>query len=114
MNSLTIRRSVKSECLSRLILFGERSPRRAVTEYLEHYHYERSHQGKVNLLLFATSGQHRYQARAAIRCRERIGGLLKYYRPCRMRILTIRARQTRETYCCRRVPRSCDSGFGYE
>jgi hypothetical protein len=30
-------RSVKSECLSKLILFGEESLRRAVTEFIEHY-----------------------------------------------------------------------------
>jgi putative transposase len=45
-------RSVKSECLSKLIIFGEASLRRAITEFLKHYHYERNHQGKANLLLF--------------------------------------------------------------
>ena len=39
-------RSIKSECLSKLILVGEGSLRQAVTEYLEHYHHERNHQGK--------------------------------------------------------------------
>ena len=37
---------------SKLILFGEGSLRRALTEFLEHYHAERNHQGKDNLLLF--------------------------------------------------------------
>ena len=74
-------RSIKEECLSKLILFGETSLRRVVSEYLEHYHQERNHQGKGNLLLFPTSttpseaGPHR-----SISCRERPGGLLKYYR----------------------------------
>jgi hypothetical protein len=74
-------RSIKEECLSKLILFGETSLRRVVSEYLEHYHQERNHQGKGNLLLFPTSttpseaGPHR-----SISCRERLGGLLKYYR----------------------------------
>jgi transposase InsO family protein len=45
-------RTVKSECLSKLILFGESSLRRTVTEFLKHYHHERNHQGKENLLLF--------------------------------------------------------------
>ena len=45
-------RSVKEECLSKVILFGERSLRRALGEYVEHYHAERNHQGKRNLLLF--------------------------------------------------------------
>ena len=39
-------RSVKEECLSHLILFGERSLRRALTQFQEHYHEERNHQGK--------------------------------------------------------------------
>ena len=45
-------RSVKEECLSKIILFGERSLRRALSEYVEHYHAERNHQGKGNVLLF--------------------------------------------------------------
>src|SRR6202007_34347 len=45
-------RSVKEECLSKLILFGERSLRRALREYVDHYHAERNHQGKGNVLLF--------------------------------------------------------------
>ena len=39
-------RSIKEECLSKLILFGETSLRRVVSEYLQHYHQERNHQGK--------------------------------------------------------------------
>jgi putative transposase len=45
-------RSAKEECLSKLILFGERSLRRAMSEYVAHYHAERNHQGKSNVLLF--------------------------------------------------------------
>jgi transposase len=45
-------RSVKEECLSKVILFGERSLRRALSEYVEHFHAERNHQGKGNVLLF--------------------------------------------------------------
>ena len=45
-------RSIKHECLSKLVLFGEASLRRAVTEFLRHYHFERNHQGKENMLLF--------------------------------------------------------------
>lgn len=72
-------RSVKAECLSKLILFGESSLRRAITEYLDHYHHERNHQGKRNLLLFPIPPQHRNRAREALRCHERLGGLLKFY-----------------------------------
>jgi transposase InsO family protein len=44
-------RSVKEECLSRLILFGERSLRYALSEYESHDHHERPHQGMGNALL---------------------------------------------------------------
>src|SRR5262249_52428962 len=45
-------RSVKEECLSKVVLFGEGSLRRALGEYVEHYHAERNHPGKGNILLF--------------------------------------------------------------
>ena len=45
-------RSVKEECLARLILFGEKALQHALTEYGTHYHHERNHQGKGNVLLF--------------------------------------------------------------
>jgi putative transposase len=41
-------RSIKEECLHRLIPIGDRHFRRAVTEYVEHYHVERNHQGLDN------------------------------------------------------------------
>jgi len=71
-------KSVKEECLSKLILFGERSLRHALKEYVEHHHHERNHQGKDNLLLFPREEQAN-TADGAIRCRERLGGLLKFY-----------------------------------
>ena len=73
-------RSIKEECLSKLILFGEKSLRRVVSDFLEHFHQERNHQGKGNMLLFPISSVARESAPSnAIRCRERLGGLLKYY-----------------------------------
>jgi transposase InsO family protein len=38
-------RSIKAECLERLIPFGERHFRRAITEFVAHHHRERNHQG---------------------------------------------------------------------
>jgi hypothetical protein len=72
-------RSIKEECLSKLILFGENSLRRVVSEFLEYYHQERNHQGKDNRLLFAVYAPQERGSQGAIRCRERLGGLLKYY-----------------------------------
>ena len=70
-------RSVKEECLSKVILFGERSLRRALSEYVAHYHAERNHQGKDNVLLFPRDEQVRRGG--LVQCRERLGGLLRYY-----------------------------------
>jgi len=71
-------RSVKEECLSRLILCGEGSLRHALQAYMEHYHHERNHQGKGNVLLFPLASQ-RSQGKGPVQCRERLGGLLKDY-----------------------------------
>jgi len=68
-------RSIKEECLSRIILFGEGHLRRAVDEYLVHYNHERNHQGIGNELIDGkpSSGQ------GPVECSERLGGLLKHY-----------------------------------
>jgi putative transposase len=71
-------RSVKDEALSRLMLFGEGALRHVLKEYLDHYHHERPHQGKDNVLLLPVP-THRSQGEGPIRCRERLGGLLKHY-----------------------------------
>jgi putative transposase len=70
-------RSVKEECLSKVILFGERSLRRALSNYVDHFHAERNHQGKGNVLLFPRVNDR--QRERPVRCRERLGGLLRYY-----------------------------------
>jgi putative transposase len=70
-------RSVKDECLSKVLLFGERSLRRALSEYVKHYHAERNHQGKGNVLLFPRDADIRHAQ--TMQCRERLGGLLRYY-----------------------------------
>jgi putative transposase len=69
-------RSIKESCLDRLILFGEHTLRRAIREFVTHYHQERNHQGLGNQLIVCdlvleTSG--------IIRRRERLGGILNYY-----------------------------------
>ena len=71
-------RSVKNEALARMILFGEGSLRHMLNEYMEHYHQERNHQGKGNVLLFPTSRADEKRT-GPIHYRERLGGLLKYY-----------------------------------
>ncbi len=66
-------RSIKRECLTRLILIGEQPLRRALADYTEHYHAERNHQGKGNVILFPKPDQLQPRVRTQVR-------LLKYYR----------------------------------
>ena len=70
-------RSLKDECLSRMIFFGEKSLRRAVTAFLENYHAERNHQGLDNQII--EPGDEVGSVTGTIESRERLGGLLKYY-----------------------------------
>jgi transposase InsO family protein len=72
-------RSIKSESLSKLILFGETSLRRATTQFLTHYHHERNHQGKTNRLLFPSPAPLPSACSDYVQCHERLGGLLKFY-----------------------------------
>ena len=70
-------RSLKEECLERLILFGEESLRNAVGEFLIHYHSERNHQGLHNQLIqpeAVAAG-----SKGEVDCRNRLGGMLRYY-----------------------------------
>ena len=69
-------RSIKQECLGRMLPLGERHFRRTVTEFVDHYHRERNHQGLGNRLIESAG---RDQAEGRIRRRARLGGLLNYY-----------------------------------
>lgn len=70
-------RSIKPECLSRMIFFGENSLRSALTAYLCHYHVERNHQGLGNTII--EPDQELGSKEGVIKCRERLGGMLNYY-----------------------------------
>ena len=75
-------RSVKEECLSKMILFGEASLRQVLSHYVLHFHGERNHQGKGNVILFPRPEDRIGESTGEIQTRERLGGLLKfYYRP---------------------------------
>jgi len=55
-----------------VILFGERSLRRMLSEYVDHFHAERNHQGKGSVLLFPrNTDRHR---EGPVQCRQRLGG----------------------------------------
>jgi putative transposase len=70
--------SLKSECLHRLILFGENALRNAVNQYLDHYHNDRCHQGLGNELIVPM--ERPPDVSAKIETIERLGGLLRSYR----------------------------------
>jgi transposase InsO family protein len=69
-------RSIKSECLNRMIFFGQDSLTHAIGQFMEHYHAERNHQGlenrlvRPNLIVAPSRPVHR---------RQRLGGMLNYY-----------------------------------
>jgi transposase InsO family protein len=70
-------RSIRSECLARIVPLGERHLRNAVREYTEHYHFERKQQGLDNQLIEIPSNESTMDA--AVGCRERLGGVLDYH-----------------------------------
>jgi putative transposase len=73
--------SIKSECLGKLVPLGERHLRLAISEFVEHYHLERNHQGLDNRLIttVAVPTNDNADPDAPVERRERLGGLLNYY-----------------------------------
>ncbi len=69
-------RSIKEECLHRIVPIGARHFRRAVAEFVEHYHDERNHQGLDNRLIAGTPV---ISQAGHVRRRPRLGGLLNFY-----------------------------------
>jgi putative transposase len=72
-------KSIKTECLDRMIFFGEASFQHAVTQYIKHYHQERPHQGKGNVILFPAASRETIPRDGPVQRKDRLGGLLKFY-----------------------------------
>ena len=70
-------RSIKEECLSRMMFFGQASLEHAVRQYMTHYHTERNHQGLENRLPRPASVS--APPHHTVRRRQRLGGMLSYY-----------------------------------
>ena len=70
-------RSIKDECLNRMIFFGERSLRKATGEFAAHYHRERNHQGLDNRLIEPDDPPG--STLGSIECAQRLGGMLRFY-----------------------------------
>jgi putative transposase len=62
-----------------MILFGEPSLRHVLSNFVQHYHGERNHPGKGNVILFPVAADRIGTSSGEIRTRERLGGLLKIY-----------------------------------
>jgi putative transposase len=69
-------RSVKGECLNRLVILGEAHLRRTLVAFTEHYHRERNHQGLQDRLIMPMPAG---SSHGPIHRRPRLGGLLRYY-----------------------------------
>ena len=70
-------RTIKECCLERMILFGEGSLRKAIHEFVMHYHHERNHQGLGNRLIMREESC--ADKTGAIQRRQRLGGMLNFY-----------------------------------
>jgi len=70
-------RSIKESCLNRMIFFGEESLRKAIQNFVAHYHSERNHQGLGNQLISPEAGH--LGSAGEIHRRQRLGGMLNYY-----------------------------------
>jgi putative transposase len=70
-------RTIKESCLERMIFFGEASLRKAVREFVTHYHTERNHQGLDNKLIVPIANE--VDPNGRVQRNERLGGLLNYY-----------------------------------
>jgi len=68
--------SIKTECLNRIVPLGESHLRRAISEYMEHYHEERNHQGLENALITPRSPM---KSDGKVFHRERLGSLLSFH-----------------------------------
>jgi hypothetical protein len=73
-------RSIKEECLDRVIplgeALGEAHLRELIHEYMAHYHMERPHQGLGGALIQPAND---HAADGPLVRRERLGGVLNYY-----------------------------------
>ncbi len=70
-------RTIKESCLERMIFFGETSLRKAIAEFVVHYHLERNHQGLGNRLIIPIEATG--ETAETVQRRQRLGGMLNYY-----------------------------------
>jgi len=71
-------RSIKHECLDRVIPIGEKHLWRAVDAYVQHYNHDRPHQGMGNVVLDPSFEP--TEPVGKVICDEQLGGLIRSYR----------------------------------
>ncbi|HZM02721.1 MAG TPA: integrase core domain-containing protein [Candidatus Saccharimonadales bacterium] len=69
-------RSIKEECLSRLIFLSERHLRTTISTFADYYRHRRNHQGIENKLIEPPTLLPNH---GRVRCQKEIGGMLNYY-----------------------------------
>jgi len=70
-------RTIRQECLDRMVFFGETALRRAVEQFMVHYNTDRNHQSLGNTIVQPEVPT--FPAVGEICRRRRLGGLLNYY-----------------------------------
>jgi putative transposase len=84
--------SIRSECLDRSVPLSEAHLRRCVSEYLQHYHAERNHQGLGNEVIEGSPAPANTNGR--VERRERLDGVLNFYAREAARVTSARFRHT--------------------
>ncbi len=72
-------RTIKTQCLSRMMVTSEDQLRKACLEYVEYYNHERCHQGLGNRIPCPSKGSNIEQMNGKVRRKQRLGGLLNFY-----------------------------------
>ena len=70
-------RSLREECLDRMIFFGEAFLQRTVHRYLHHFYQHRNHQGLENMII--NPGKEVGRQEGEVQCNASLGGILRYY-----------------------------------
>ncbi len=82
--------TVKQECLDHFVVFGRNHFDHICEQFAEHYHFERPHQSQENDVLPTAKSKRKKKPKeqpvefeaiplSQVKCKERLGGLLKHY-----------------------------------
>lgn len=71
--------SIKTDCLSKIITNSDNKLWDVIEHYIDHYHEERNHQGKGNIILFPNKTFNPKSTQEPIEKISKLGGLLNYY-----------------------------------